>query len=51
MILTKDGRALVVCYQVAGEIYIKPLGADGLPISGAATHFPFADAACAVDLG
>ena len=28
-----------------------PLGADGLPIPGAATHFPFADAACAVDLG
>lgn len=50
MILTKDGRALVVCYQVTGEVYIKPLGEDGLPIHGAATHFPFAEAACAVHL-
>ena len=50
MILTKDGRALVVCYQVTGEVYIKPLGEDGLPIHGAAMHFPFAEAACAVHL-
>lgn len=50
MILTPDGKNLIVCYQVSGEIYVKPLGGNGLPVAGAATHFPFADAACAAAL-
>lgn len=51
MILASNGLALVVCYQVSSEVYIKPLGEDGLPLPGAAVHFPFAEAACAADVG
>ncbi len=50
MILTNDGKCLIVCYQVSGEICIMPLGEDGLPIAGASHKFPFHDAACAIDL-
>ena len=47
MVLSPDGKTLIVCYQVSGEICIMPLAADGLPESGKAHKFPFADAACA----
>lgn len=50
MILTKDGKTLIVCYQVTGEICVMPLGDDGLPIQGAAHEFAFPNAACAADL-
>ncbi len=50
MILTKDGKNLIVCYQVSGEICIMPLDDNGLPIEDKKTKFPFPNAACAVDL-
>ena len=50
MILTKDGRHLVVCYQTTGEVCIMPLDECGLPIEGKAHKFAFPNAACAVDL-
>ena len=50
MILSKDGKHLIVCYQVSGEICVMPLGEDGLPIAGASHKFAFLNAACAVDL-
>lgn len=50
MILTKDGKNLIVCYQVSGEICIMPLGEDGLPIAGASHKFAFSDAAGVAEL-
>ncbi len=50
MILSNDGKTLIVCYQVSGEICIMPLGDDGLPIEGASHKFPFSEAACAADI-
>lgn len=50
MILSNDGKTLIVCYQDSSEICIMPLGEDGLPIHGASHKFPFNSAACAVDL-
>ncbi len=50
MILTKDGKHLIVCYQVSGEICVMPLGEDGLPIEGASHKFPFSEAACAAEI-
>ncbi len=50
MILTKDGKYLIVCYQVTGEICVMPLNEEGLPIAGASHKFAFPNAACAVDL-
>ena len=50
MILSKDGKTLIVCYQVSQEICIMPLDDTGLPIPGASHKFPFASAACAADL-
>lgn len=50
MILSNDGKYLIVCYQISGEICVMPLGEDGLPIVGASHKFPFSNAACAVDL-
>lgn len=50
MILTNDGKHLIVCYQVSGEICVMPLGEDGLPIEGASHKFPFNEAACAAEI-
>ena len=50
MILTKDGKNLIVCYQDSNEICIMPLGEDGLPTMGASHKFPFASAACAAEI-
>jgi len=50
MILTQDGKFLIVLYQVSGEVCIMPLGEDGLPIAGASYKFPFHDAACAAQV-
>ena len=50
MILSKDGKTLIVCYQDSSEICIMPLGEDGLPIAGASHKFPFASAACAAEI-
>lgn len=50
MILTRDGKNLIVCYQVSGEMCIMPLGDDGLPIAGASHKFPFANAAGIAEL-
>lgn len=50
MILTKDGKTLIVCYQVSGEICIMPLGDDGLPIVGASHKFAFPNAAGVAEL-
>ena len=50
MILTKDGRNLIICYQVSGEVCIIPLGQDGLPIEGQSHAFPFHDAAGIAEL-
>ena len=47
MVLSPDGKTLIVCYQVSGEICVLPLSADGLPEMGKLHKFPFADAACA----
>ena len=50
MILTKDGKTLIVCYQVSGEICVMPLGDDGLPIKGAEHKFDFSNAAGVAEL-
>ncbi len=50
MVLSKDGKNLIVCYQVSGEICIMPLGEDGLPIEGASHKFAFHDAAGVAEL-
>ena len=50
MILTKDGKHLIVLYQVSGEVCIMPIGEDGLPIEGASYKFRFHDAACAAEV-
>ncbi len=50
MILTKDGKNLIVCYQVSGEMCIMPLGEDGLPVAGASHKFAFANAAGIAEL-
>lgn len=50
MILTADGKYLIVLYQVSGEVCVMPLGEDGLPISGASYKFAFHDAACAAEI-
>ncbi len=50
MILTKDGKYLIVLYQVSGEVCIMPLGEDGLPIAGASYKFAFPNAACAAEV-
>lgn len=50
MILTKDGKYLIVLYQVSGEVCIMPLGEDGLPIPGASYKFDFPNAACAAEV-
>ena len=49
MVLTKDGKHLIICYQVSGEICIMPLGDDGLPC-GASQKFPFPNAAGVAEL-
>lgn len=49
MILTKNGRFLIVCYQVSGEVCIIPLDVKGLPSKEATQRFSFASAACAID--
>jgi len=50
MELTADGKTLIVCYQVSGEICIMPLDDNGLPIPGASHKFPFANAAGIAEL-
>ena len=45
MILSNDGKNLMICYQVSGEVCIIPLGEDGLPIEDKMHAFPFHDAA------
>lgn len=50
MILTKDGKNLIVCYQVSGEVCVMPLGDDGLPINGASHKFAFPSAAGVAEL-
>ncbi|MBQ8836754.1 MAG: beta-propeller fold lactonase family protein [Clostridia bacterium] len=50
MILTKDGKNLIVCYQVSGEVCVMPLGDNGLPIEGAAHKFSFPNAAGVAEL-
>lgn len=50
MILTKDGRFLIVCYQVSGEMCIMPLDENGLPIEGASHKFAFPNAAGIAEL-
>lgn len=50
MTLTKDGKTLIVCYQVSGEICVMPLGDDGLPIKGAEHKFAFPNAAGVAEL-
>ncbi len=50
MTLSKDGKTLIVCYQVSGEICIMPLGNDGLPIAGASHKFNFPNAAGVAEL-
>lgn len=50
MILSKDGKNLIVCYQTSGEICVMPLDDTGLPIAGMAHKFSFPNAACAADL-
>lgn len=50
MILSADGKYLIVCLQVSEEICIMPLGEDGLPIEGASIKFPFGEAACAAEI-
>ena len=49
MILTQDGRSLIVCYQVSGEVCIMPLDENGMPLEAEVQKFPFPSAACAVD--
>ena len=46
MILSEDGRNLIICYQVSGEVVTVPLGDDGLPTSDQPIRFDFHDAAC-----
>ena len=50
MILTRDGKTLIVCYQVSGEICVMPIGDDGLPVAGKQHKFPFSQAACAAEV-
>ena len=50
MELSSDGKKLLICYQVSGEICIMPLGEDGLPLPCASRKFPFADAADIIEL-
>ncbi len=50
MILSKDGKKLIICYQVSGEMCIMPLGEDGLPIQNASYKFPFSQAAGIAEL-
>ncbi len=50
MTLTKDGKYLIICYQVSGEICVMPLGEDGLPIIGASHKFDFPNAAGIAEL-
>ncbi len=45
MELTSDGKALIICYQVSGEVCIMPLDENGLPIESKDYKFPFHDAA------
>ena len=45
MILSDDGKNLMICYQVSGEVCIIPLGDNGLPIEDKIHSFPFHDAA------
>lgn len=45
MYLTRDGKLLIVCYQISNEVYVMPIGENGLPVPGAAWKFPFANAA------
>ncbi len=50
MILSRDGKKLMICYQVSGEVCIMPLGDNGLPIEDEAHTFPFHDAAGIIEL-
>ena len=50
MILTRDGKYLIVLYQVSCEVCVMPLGEDGLPIPGASYKFAFPNAACAAEI-
>ncbi len=50
MELSRDGKALIVCYQTSGEVCIMPLDENGLPIPGAQTKFPFHDASGIAEL-
>ncbi|MBE6640186.1 MAG: lactonase family protein [Ruminococcaceae bacterium] len=50
MELTADGKNLIVCYQVSGEVCIMPLDDSGLPVPGAQKKFPFHDAAGIAEL-
>lgn len=45
MVLTDDGKNLIVCYQDSGEVCVIPIGDDGLPIKGASHKFSFPNAA------
>lgn len=45
MSLTKDGKHLIICYQISGEVVILPIGEDGLPESDNFIKFDFHDAA------
>ena len=49
--LSPDEKTIYAANRYSESLVYFRVGADGLPIPGAATHFPFADAACAVDLG
>jgi 6-phosphogluconolactonase (cycloisomerase 2 family) len=50
MELSNDGKYLMICYQVSGEIYITPLDQDGIPMPDKATKFDFADASDIIEL-
>ena len=45
MSLTKDGKKLIICYQISGEVVILPIGDDGLPTGEQYSRFDFHDAA------
>ncbi len=50
MELSKDGKKLLLCYQVSGEICIMDLGDDGLPTGESSHKFKFDDAADIIEI-
>ena len=50
MQLSNDGKKLIVCYQVSGEVAIMYLDENGLPITEKTHKFPFHDAAGISDM-